>query len=362
MSTPEYFVDALLSSCVLALTASGVIGRDSPEFQDWIHRSTHDLGAESEGSALQLSVNAPFVNPALVLEDTRRVSELARAASMKGVVVLIDQAELFEDARVVFQTLQALMESQRYWTFVIAGVPDVKNEIQESHRSLLDKLEILTLEPLVTMGQLRTLLTLPLSTDTERRAYLPAAAVRDVGYATDGQPRLVKLIGSLAWDVFNEADPDARLEITTEVLDRFIQARSEEFDDESLPEALSDISEFADAAKELTDAELRLTDPLVAMEDFTLQECALALLAMGGETGDVTVEAAQLESKFDDFVEKLGQDGLLERQGDRFQIRCGGLGRAYLRTEAARRTGDEATRGATCTVSAGRESRPSSRP
>src|SRR2546430_3097114 len=107
VSSGEAVFEAMLTAAMLSVEATADL-RDDPRFQNWLAQ----IGRSDPGPThpTLLSHVQPFTDATTIARDCRVISELAREAELKGVVMLLHDGEALRDDEIISDTLAALLE------------------------------------------------------------------------------------------------------------------------------------------------------------------------------------------------------------------------------------------------------------
>ena len=216
-------------------------------------------------------------------------------------------------------------------------VVSLLDDLSETAPSLRRKFDLLLLPAMTSMSDISAFIVGRLPFDSPSKVAVDYADLVDAAYATQGHPRLLSMLGHAMWTQ-SEGDP-ARYALTTDALDQMLLTSALMYPHDALPDFLEERLAFIDAVKTLPVEELDLLQPIVAMEEMTLHECALAVLASEWVEKDFANVCSDRVAALDELITSLDDKGLLTRVEDRFSFHSRGFGRAYLRREIAARTG-----------------------
>jgi hypothetical protein len=273
-----------------------------------------------------------YLDPALLDRDFRSVAQQAARLDLKGVVALCDQADLIREDDALLQALSGAIESLDSWMFVLAGLPRLGDEIRQTYRPLSDRLNYVRLPRLTGLSDVREAISsrIPETTRSTYQSRLSGEAIRDISFATRGEPYRLTLLAGIMWDIAS-APGKSEFELSYVALRIFTDVLISQHHPDELPEALLEVKTMMEPLESLPDADLKTLGPLVALQGMTSRECALARLCKDGVTEEVASASLELESSIEDQIRKLESAEVVESEGDRFRIKGGALGRTLLR-------------------------------
>ncbi|HXD56196.1 MAG TPA: ATP-binding protein [Solirubrobacteraceae bacterium] len=284
--------------------------------------------ASEFGDAIPFPANSEKLakDPAGLVNVLERLGKTAASNGCKGFVVLIDRAELLNDADELLQTLATLMERLDHWMFVIAGEPSFLDEIARSYAPLLTKARKWTLEVFSDQFQVLTYLYLRIR---EARGAVPPSqnAVADFSRASGGSPYLLAMLAHYAWD---ETPPLEPLALNAEAIRRTVKELRQLGLDE-IGNRAEDLSTRFSRFEELADTDIEMVALLTEFEELSLAELATALcLREGCAISEIAANSAERHDALKQTLERLEEYGVLTEVDGRFDIHGGALARVFV--------------------------------
>ncbi len=314
LESPRHFFGAMLVAAERALHRAAP--SSVPSTDDFVPVEADEIGA-------------------LVLGRCRDIGRLAAESDRGGVVVLIDNAELFSDDDDIFQVLHLLMERAEDWVFVLAGRPRFLEEIDDVFPALRSAAHELVLQPFRTLDAIGHCLTRHFRGDRRGGLRLDLQALADFAQASSGHPYLLLVFAHFAWEEREHAD--AELALSSRAIRRALAelARTNTV----IPrESVEQLGSQLDVFDRLSGDELAAAAPLVHFEEMSIRELATALCLRDG------CDMAALEDRRRERTDELSAEldrlvtvDVISRNEDRFHLRGKIVGRLYLQALATQR-------------------------
>jgi hypothetical protein len=324
------FFRALLDAAVVALASEGEV-RDSSDRYVALSSGEDASSSELAGTSFYLA-HTTDLSPALVEADLMRVTLAAKQCGLNGVVYLVDNGNyLFDDAEhAVLEILNGLLALPHPWVFVVGGNDDTPALVREHSYSMCQRFRAVGLPGLFNVADVRDIVAAPSEKDTQ--SGVDDGTAFDLMLIARGEPYWVKFAAHYMWE---HSDSD----LTPELIRTIAEGRRDSARD---PEKLEESLGLMDSIDVMEDDLVAEASGLAPFEAMTLSEYVLAQRAKDLADGkDVSENSDDDIADAERAIGELVDRGLLKVTDDRFEVAGGFLAKAYLRYEAARRSGSK---------------------
>lgn len=351
-SSAESFFESMLTAAMIAAEDAHKAqahesdeneGGESAAFQLWLQQVGRVEGLETP---FFFSLAQPYVDPSSLLRDCAVVSNLVASLGLSGLVVLIDDLHVLGEDDITTATLGTLLDHLQDWMFVGACTPEFVDDLAATAPDLLGKLDLRGLEPILSVSAISQIVLGPLGAELRDKVDLQHADIYDIAIASRGNPRLLQTIAYHMWGYANFREFKTYDPATAVLRAMLLEERKAAPRGDDIPEWIEEVDALIDSVHELSDDDLVRLEPVVSLDALTLNEVALATLAREGVEHEVDTKAAVVLAELEEFLDQMDGAGVIERTEDRFSIRGGGFGEAYLRRRIVEQTGKQPPVGA----------------